>query len=145
MGLEDCVQVEVHSLEKYVSTLKEEILKEVSGSGIIENSKYGRSKGKIHKEHREKCEGKPLHGQLRKSAEEVRGKRPWNWLKKCYLKKETESTIVASQDQTLCTRNMRNVVYGENVQSICRVYDVADETVAHVVSEYSKLVQKKCK
>ena len=30
MGLEDCVQVEVHSHEKYLSTSKENILKEVA-------------------------------------------------------------------------------------------------------------------
>ena len=34
LGLEDCVQVEVHSLEKYLSTSKEKILKEVSRSRI---------------------------------------------------------------------------------------------------------------
>ena len=30
---------------------------------------------------------------------------------------------------------MRNAVYGENVQSICRVCGAADEAVAHIVSE----------
>ena len=37
------------------------------------------------------------------------------------------------------------MVYGENVQSICRVCGATDETVEHIVSEYSKLVQKECK
>ena len=58
------------------------------------------------------------------------------------LLKETESTIVAAQDQALCARNIRNVVYGENIQSICRACGAADETVAHIVSEFSKLTQK---
>ena len=66
-------------------------------------------------------------------------------MKKGYLKKETESTIVAAQDQALCTRNLRNAVYGENVESICRVCGAADETVAHIVSECSKLAQKEYK
>ena len=56
--------------------------------------------------------------------------------------KETESTIVAAQDQALYARNIRNVVYGENIQSICRACGAADETVAHIVSEFSKLTQK---
>ena len=86
IGLEDCVQVEVHSLEKYLSTLKEKILKEVSLSRITENNRYGTSKEEIHKEHQEKYVGKPLHGQFRKAVEEVRGKRLWDWLKKGYLK-----------------------------------------------------------
>ena len=139
------MQVEVHNLEKYLSTSKEKILKEVSHSRIIENNKYGRSKEEIHKVHREKYEGKPLHGQYRKATDDVRGKRSWDWLKKGYVKKETEFSIVAAHDQALYTRNMRNVIYGENVQPICRVRGAADETVAHIVSECSTLAQKEYK
>ena len=69
----------------------------------------------------------------------------WDWLRKSYLQKETENTIVAAQDQALCTKNVRNVVYAENVQSICLVCDAADETVAHIVSENSNVAQKECK
>ena len=68
LALEDCVQVEVHSLEKYLSTLKENILKKVSRRKITENNRYGRSKEEIHKEHREKFEEKPLHGQFIKAT-----------------------------------------------------------------------------
>ena len=50
IGLEDCLQVEVHSHEKYLSTSKENILKEVGHSRIIENNKYRRIKEEIHKE-----------------------------------------------------------------------------------------------
>ena len=87
------MQVEVHSLEKYLSTLKEKILKEVSRSRIIENNKYGRSKEEIHKEHREKSERKPLHGQFIKATEEVRSKRSWDLLKKSYLKKKLKALL----------------------------------------------------
>ena len=126
-GLDDCVQVEAHSLDKYLSTSKEKMLNEVSHSRIV-----GRNKEEIDKEHQEKYEEKPLPGHFRKVVEEVRGKRSWDWLKKGYLKKETESTIVASQDQALITRNMRNVVYGENVQSIC-VYVVLLMKQLHIL------------
>ena len=63
-------------------------------------------------------------------------------MKKGYLKKETESTIAVAQDKALCTRNLRNVVYEEIVQSICRVCGAADETVAQTFPECSKLAQK---
>ena len=56
LGLEDCVQVQVYSLNKYLSTLKEKILKKLSHNRIIENNKYERSKEEINKEHREKYE-----------------------------------------------------------------------------------------
>ena len=143
VGLEECVQVEVHSLEKHLSTSKEKILREVSRSRITENSKYGRSKEEIHKENREKYEREPFHGQFLKATEEVRGKRSWDWLKKGYLKKETESTIVAA-DQALCARNITNVVYEENVQSYLSC-GIADETVAYILLECSKLAHKEYK
>ena len=38
VGLEDCVQVEAHSLEKYLSTSKEKILKEVAAESLKEIS-----------------------------------------------------------------------------------------------------------
>ena len=60
IGLEDYVQVEVHSLKKCLSTSKEKILKEVSRSRITENNKCGRIKEEIHKENQKKYEGKPL-------------------------------------------------------------------------------------
>ena len=66
-------------------------------------------------------------------------------MKKGNLKKETDSTIKSAQDQAPCTRKLRNAVYGENVQSICRVCGAADEKIAHIVSECSKLAQKEYK
>ena len=37
------------------------------------------------------------------------------------------------------------MVYGANVQSVCRVCGASDETVAHIVSECSKLSQMEYK
>ena len=73
--LSDCVQIEAHSLEQYLSSSKQKILKELCHGRITENNKYGRRKEEIHKEHREKFEGKPLHGQFRTTIGKVRGKR----------------------------------------------------------------------
>ena len=136
------MQVEVYSLEKNLKTSKEKKSKELSCSRTIEKNKSGRSKEEIHKRYRKNYEIKTLHGQFRKATEDVRGKISWDWLKKGYLKIETESTIVAAQDQALYARNLRNVVYGENVQCICCVCDAANETVTHIVSECSKLAQE---
>ena len=76
----------------------------LSRSRIIKNNKYKRSKEEIHKDHQEKCKVKSLHGQFRKAKEEVRDKRPCDSLKKRYLKKETESTIIAAQDKAYIQR-----------------------------------------
>ena len=65
-------------------------------------------------------------------TDEMGGEKSWHWLKKEYLKKETESTIVAVQDQVVCTKSMTKVVYGENVSSLCRLHGMHDEMVAHI-------------
>ena len=48
-----------------------------------------------------------------------------------YLKKK--SIIIAAQDQTLRTRNMRNVLYGENLRSICYVCGTAEIAQLHTL------------
>ena len=107
IGVEDCVQAEVNSLDKYLSASEEKMLKEVSLSSTLENKKHGKSKEDIQKKHQREYESKALHDQFQKATEKVKGNKSWGWLKKSYLKKQTESTIIAAQDQAICTRNMR--------------------------------------
>ena len=121
------------------------MLKEVSLSSTLKNKNHEKSKEDIQKKHQEEYERKALHGQFQKATEKVKGNKSWDWLKKGYLKKETESTFIAAQDQAICTRNMRKTVYGENVDSTCRVCGSADESVAHIVAECQKLAQKEYK
>ena len=47
IGVEDCVQAEVNSLDKYLSASDEKMLKEVSLSSTLENKKHGKSKEDI--------------------------------------------------------------------------------------------------
>ena len=145
IGVENCVQAEVNSLGKYLSASEENVLKEVSLSSTLENKKHGKRKEDIQKKHQGEYGSKALPGQFQKNTEKVKGNKSWNWLKKGYLKKETESTIIAAQDQALYTRNMRKTAYGENVDSTCRVCGYADETVAHIVAQCQKLAQKEYK
>ena len=79
LGLKDCVQVQEHSLGKYLSTLKEKILNEVNRSKIIEIIRAEEVQIKYIKNIEKKYERKPIHGQFRKSIEELRGKRFWDW------------------------------------------------------------------
>lgn len=54
---------------------------------------------------------KTLHRQLRKATDEVKGEKSWDWLKEGYIKKETESTIIAAQDQVVSINSKRNVIF----------------------------------
>ena len=84
-----------------------------------------------------------------KETSDVRdNKNSWLWLRKGYLKKETEGLLLAAQDQALRTRWIMKNIDKEDVQDKCRLCGERDETVAHIVSECKQLAQneyKKCR
>ena len=80
-GVEDCVQAEVNSLDKYLSVSEEKMLKEVSLSSTLENKKHGKSKDDIQKKHQGEYESNALHDQFQKATEKVKGNKSWDWLK----------------------------------------------------------------
>ena len=61
------------------------------------------------------------------------------------LKRETESLIVAAQNQSIRTNLVKAMIYKSQGDSLCRVYRKVDESVDHIVSSCSKLAQKECK
>ena len=83
---------------------------------------------------------KVLHGQYpkRTGALEVSS---WDWLKRGWMKKETEGMLMAAQDQALPTRNYKVRVMKEQGSSKCRMCGQRDETIMHILSECEKLAQ----
>ena len=80
-----------------------------------------KNKEGIQKEHSELRRSKPLDGQFEKATMEICGRKAWDWLKKGYLKEETESTIVAVQDQAIRTNSFRKDTHKEDASSLCRM------------------------
>ena len=57
------------------------------------------------------------------------------------LKKATEGTIMAAQEQAIRTRSIRDCIEKENISPLCRLCGERDETVAHLVSECKTFVR----
>ena len=145
IGAEDCIRIERENLISYIRSSEEQLLKAVHKEGILKSGKGEKTKEEIQQEHTEKRSQKAIHGQFEGAIKEIKGNRSWDWMKSGKLKKETESLIVAAQDQAIATNNMRRVVFGEDVSPLCRMCGKANETVAHIVSECSKLAQNEYK
>ena len=79
------------------------------------------------------------------SKSDFRDTRSWGWLRTGDLKKATEGTIMAAQEQAIRTRMIRHTVDKENVSPLCRMCGERNETVAHLVSECTMLAQKQYK
>ena len=103
MSIEDCVELAIKGLEVYIHGSEETLIQAARGDkidGLEVASVLKRSK----KEKRlEDWEEKALHGQYLRQTKEVRSDQCWAWLQNGDLKRETESLIVAAQNQGLRT------------------------------------------
>ena len=90
----------------------------------------------------ENWEEKVLHGQYFRRTKEVRSDQCWAWLQNGDLKRETESLVVAAQNQSIRINLVKAKINKSQGDSFCRVCRKADESIDHIVSGCSKLVQK---
>ena len=88
---------------------------------------------------------KVLHGQYLKQTKEVRSDHCWALLQNGDLKRETESLIVAAQNQTIQTNLVKARIDKSQGDYLCRVCRKVDESIDHIVSSCSKLAQKEYK
>ena len=61
------------------------------------------------------------------------------------MKRETESLIVAAQNQSIRTNLVKAKIDKSQGDSLCRVCRKVDESIDHIVSDCSKLAQKEYK
>jgi flagellar biosynthesis chaperone FliJ len=64
------------------------------------------------------------------------------WLSKGDLKAETESEIVAAQDQALNTKYHATKILHTETDSKCRLCQQIDETIDHIISACSTLAKE---
>ena len=84
-------------------------------------------------------EGKALLGQYVRQTKEVRSDQCWAWLQNGDLKRETESLIVAPQNQSIRTNLVKAKIDKSEGDSLCRVCRKVDESMDHTVSGCSRL------
>ena len=83
-------------------------------------------------------EQKALHGQYLRQTKEVRSYQCWAWLPNGDLKRETDSYIVAAQNQSIRTNLVKAKIDKSLGHSSCRVCRKLDESIDHIVSGCSK-------
>jgi len=77
-----------------------------------------------------------MHGQLPGNLDEklVDIEQSYRWLQSGNIKGETESTIVATQDQAISRTYFKNKVLKEEIESICQLCKQHEETIDHLTS-----------
>ena len=145
ISIEDCVESAMRSLEVHVHGTEERLIQAARGDkidGLEAASVLKKSK----KEKRlEDWEEKALHGKYLRQTKEVKSGQCWAWLQTGDLKKETESLIVAAQNQSIRTNLDKAKIDKSQGGSLCRECRKVDESIDHIVSGCSKLAQKEYK
>ena len=67
------------------------------------------------------------------------------WLKGTGIKRETESLILAAQEQAIRTNVIKAKIDNTQEESKCRMCGKVDETVNHIISECNMLAQREYK
>ena len=97
-------------------------------------------------EHLVKYKEMEMHGQWLAERDEIASVdvvQSEKWLKYSHLTPETESVLIAAQEQTLATNYVRNKLWKTKCSPVCRLCKENPETIAHVISGCKCLVGTK--
>ena len=94
---------------------------------------------------KQKWEGKQLYGHFKRLLDNISHQKTWTWLRKGNLKREMESLLIAAQDNAIRTNHIKARIDKTQQNSKCRLCGDRDETINYIISECSKLAQKKYK
>ena len=109
ISYEECVNVEVQSLDKYLSENKQRMDVEICswGKGFLRS---GRSRKALKEGKTSQWLEKPLHGRFLKDTKRMIAEKTWQRLKRRYLKKENEAMMCLAQDQALQVNLIKTIL-----------------------------------
>ena len=94
---------------------------------------------------KQKSEGKQLKGRFKRLVNNISLGKTLTWLRKRNFKRETESLLMAAQNSAIRTNHIKTRIDKTQQNSKCRLCGDRDETINHIISEFSKLAQKEYK
>ena len=88
---------------------------------------------------KQKWEEKQLTGHFNRLINDISHEKTWTWLRKGNFKRETESLLIAPQNNAIRTNQIKARIDKTQQNSKCRLRGDRDETINHIISECSKL------
>ena len=138
-SIEDSVNASIQRLEDYTEKHKRELITPIRNDtdNMIDERMTTTRKQKLGK--------KQLYGCFKRLINTISLEKTWTWLRKGNRKRETESLLIAAQDNAIKTNHIKARIDKTQQNSKCRQCGDRDETINHIISECSKLAKKECK
>ena len=91
---------------------------------------------------KQKLEEKQLYGSFKWLSSDISHEKTLMWLRKENFMRETEYLLIAAQNDAIRTNHIKARIDKTHQKSRCRLCGDRDETINHIISVCSKLVQK---
>ena len=144
ISIDQCTELAIRGLEVYVYGSEERLIWAARGDRI-DGLEAVRVLKRSKKEKRLDWEEQVPHGEYLKQTKEVRNGQCWACLQIEDLKRETESLIVAAQNQSIRTNLVKAKIDKSQGDSLCRIRRKVHERIDHIVGGCSKLAQQEYK
>ena len=138
-SIEDSVDASIQRLEDYIQKHDGGIIT------VIKNDTDNTMDNRMTITRKQKWKGKQLYGCFKFVINNISHDKTWIWLRKRNFKGETESLLIATQDNAIRTNQIKARIDKTQQNSKCRLCGDRDETINHIISECSKLAQKEYK
>ena len=134
--IENSINVSIHGIEDYKEKRRGRLITAIrnnTGDTRISRTTVTR---------KQKWEEKQHYGLLKRLTSDIPREKNLTWLRKRNLKRETESLLIAAQNNAIKTNHIKAKIDKTQQNSRCWLCGDRDETINHKISECSKLAQK---
>ena len=137
-SIEDSVDVSIQQLKDYIQ-------KHEGGLITATRNDTNTMDNRMTITRKQKWERKQLYGRFKRRINNISHDKTWTWLRKRNCKRETESFLIAAQNNAVRTYQIKARIDKTQQNSKCRLCGDRDETIYHIISECSKSAQRKYK
>ena len=134
-SIEDSLDASIQRLEDYIEKHERGLITAIRND--TDNTIHDRMTTR-----KRKWEKKQLYGRFKRLINNISHQKTWTWLRKGNLKRETESLLIAAQDNAIRTNHIKARIDKTQQNSKCMLCGDRDETITPIISECSKLTQE---
>ena len=136
-SIEDSVDASIQQLKDYIEKCGDWLITATRSN--IDNMRISRTT--ITR--KQKWKEKQLYVLFKRLTSDITYENTWTWLRNGNLKRETESLLIATQNNAIRTNHIKAKIDKTQQNSRCMLCGDRDETINHIISYSSKLAQKK--